>query len=141
MLSKNLNIRKPAATENMLKGILRNVTIIPAVSSITIEGGSFFFNIFSAPLAIHIANRINSAVQITATNRSIFDRKKAIGRPAIDPKVPGAKGIFPTKQTVARRITSLCLKFIARFYNPASYLSSCNAQHTAIPGKQYLSEN
>jgi len=37
--------------------------------------------------------------------------------------VPGAKGIFPIKQPVAINITAFSLKFMARVYNPALYLS------------------
>jgi len=53
----------------------------------------------------------------------IFERKKQSGIPSIDPKVPGAKEMFPIKQPVARNMTNFCLKFMACLYSLAIFLS------------------
>jgi hypothetical protein len=68
---------------------------MPAISSITIHPGSFVFNIFSASLAIHTAHKIPIRVNKTAIDKSVFERKKQMGSPRTDPKVPGGKEIFP----------------------------------------------
>jgi hypothetical protein len=59
----------------MLKGRPNNVKIMPAISSITIQPGSFDLNTFSASLAIHMAHKINIRVSKTAIEKSIFERK------------------------------------------------------------------
>jgi len=94
-MSSALKTRNPKVTEVMLKGRPNNVKIMPAISSITIHPGSSVFNIFSASLAIHMAHKINIRVNKTAIEKSIFERKKQRGSPRIDPKVPGAKEMFP----------------------------------------------
>jgi len=94
-MSRVLNTRNPKVTEVMLKGNPNNVKIMPAISSITMHPGSSVFNIFSASLAIHMANKMNIRVNKTAIEKSIFERKKQRGSPRTDPKVPGAKEIFP----------------------------------------------
>jgi len=122
-ISSILNKKKPAVTEMMLKGRPVNVKIMPAISSITIQPGSLRFSIFSASWAIHIAHRINIKVKSTAAEKPIFDIKKQSGSPRIDPKVPGAKEIFPIKQPVARNMTNFCLKFMACLYSLSLFLS------------------
>jgi hypothetical protein len=120
-MSRVLNIRNPADTEVMLKGRPNNVKIMPAISSITIHPGSSVPNIFSASLEIHMAQKINIRVNKTAIAKSISERKKQRGSPRTDPKVPGAKEMFPIKKPVARNTTDFCLKFIACLYIPAPF--------------------
>jgi len=79
----------------MLKGRPNNVKIMPEISSITIHPGSSVFNIFSASLATHMAHKINIRINKTAIEESIVERKKQRGSPRTDPKVPGAKEMFP----------------------------------------------
>jgi hypothetical protein len=79
----------------MLKGRPNNVKIMPAISSITIDPGSSVSNIFSASFAIHMANKMNIRATKTAIENSTFERKKQKGSPRTDPKVPGAKEMFP----------------------------------------------
>ena len=55
--------------------------------------------------------------------------RKQIGRPIIEPKVPGAMGTVPIKKPVARNRTARSRNFIARVYNLSPSLSSdkkCN---------------
>ena len=63
-----------------------------------------------------MAKVINITAKKTATKSSVLDRKKQSGSPRIVPKVPGAKGMFPIKQPVAKNMTDLSLKFMAIFY-------------------------
>jgi hypothetical protein len=70
-----------------------------------------------------MAKKTNIIVNGTATDKSILERRKQSGSPRIDPNVPGAKEMFPIKQPVARNMTDFCLKFMARLYRLASFLS------------------
>jgi len=44
-------------------------------------------------LAIHMAKKINIKIKGIATDNLALDRKKQMGSPTMDPKVPGAKGM------------------------------------------------
>ena len=66
---------------------------------------------------------INIIMQKIAANPLVLDKMKQSKIPTRDPNVPGAKGIFPIKQPVAINRTAFYLKFMARVYNPALYLS------------------
>jgi len=70
-----------------------------------------------------MAKKTKITVKSTATGQSILQRRKQRGSPKIDPNVPGAKGMFPIKQPVARNMTDFCFKFMARLYSLASFLS------------------
>ena len=50
--------------------------------------------------------------------------RKQIGRPIIEPKVPGAKGTVPMKKPVAKNRTARSRNFMARVYNLPCCLSS-----------------
>ena len=63
-----------------------------------------------------MAKTINSTVRKTASEKLVPDRKKQSGSPRMVPKVPGAKGMFPIKQPVARNMTDFSHKFMANFY-------------------------
>jgi hypothetical protein len=56
-----------------------------------------------------MAKKINSMVRMTATANSILERRKQRASPRIDPKVPGAKEMFPIKHPVAKNMTDFCL--------------------------------
>jgi len=66
---------------------------------------------------------INIIIQRIAASTLVLDKMKQSKIPAIDPNVPGAKGIFPIKQPVAINKTAFSLKFMACVYNPSLYLS------------------
>jgi len=74
-ISKNLKIKKPVVTEKTLNGRQNNVTTRPAISSITIHPGSFWFKSFSAPLAIPMANKINMIIKKMYLRYQITYRK------------------------------------------------------------------
>jgi len=81
---------KPINTVIGLKGNPIKVTIMPAISSITIQPGSFCFSIFSAASAMHTAKRIKNRVPSIAGASEIPVRAKQSGSPIKDPNVPGA---------------------------------------------------
>ncbi len=64
-----------------------------------------------------MSKSINITAKKTAIGSSVLDRKKQSGSPRIVPKVPGAKGLFPIKQPVAKNMTDLSLKFMVNFYS------------------------
>ena len=66
---------------------------------------------------------INTTRQKIAASSPVLDKIKQSKIPASDPKVPGAKGIFPIKQPVAINKTTFSLKFMAFVYNPTHVLS------------------
>ena len=124
-ISKALNSIKPITTDLRLNGRPIRATIMPAISSITILPGSLFCKIFSARCAVQMAKTINPMMQSEANKKLILERTKQSGIPNKEPNVPGAKGMFPTKQPVARNMAAFSLKCIARVYNLELYLSSC----------------
>jgi len=75
--------------------------------------------------AIHMAKKINIKIKRIATDNLVLDRRKQRSSPTMDPKVPGAKAMYPAKKPVASAMTDLSLKFMHRFYKQAKLLSSC----------------
>jgi hypothetical protein len=80
---------------NRLKGNPMRVTIIPAISSITIHPGSSCFKTFAAAWEIHMAPPLNITVIKMADAICIPDNKKQSKRPKKEPNVPGANGTCP----------------------------------------------
>ena len=64
-----------------------------------------------------MAKIINIAVRRTAIEKFVLDKRKQSGSPRMVPKVPGAKGMFPIKQPVARNMTDFSRKFMGVFYS------------------------
>jgi hypothetical protein len=82
-----------------------------------------------------MANKTNTIMHSKPNNKLNLERTKQSGIPNKEPNVPGANGMFPTKQPVARNKTAFSLKCMARVYNLQVYLSSCKIlmkRHKAV---------
>ena len=115
-ISNILKITYPAIARYALTG--RNISdiIIPAISSITIRWSSFLKNNFSASVDINIPAITSIRVTAEYSNGDSPDNKyQYISMPAAVPKLPGALGIYPVPNPVAKKRIILFFILFRRF--------------------------
>ena len=93
---------KPDTADTVLKGTPAKVTVIPAISSITMLPGSLRPNCFSAMSAAYTAKPARAMTIANENHSDKRDSKKHGNSPNSEPKVPGATGILPIGPPVAR---------------------------------------